>query len=399
MDLAFTAEERAFQEEVRSFLRDNLPDDIRSKVENGKEVEKDDYVRWQRILNDRGWLVPNWPEEYGGPGWTAAQKYIFATELGAIPAPRLIPFGTSMVGPVIYTFGNEEQKNYYLPRILTTEDWWCQGYSEPGAGSDLASLKTRAVRDGDHYVVNGSKTWTTLAQYADMMFCLVRTDPDVKPQQGISFLLIDMNSPGIEVHPIVTIDGGREINQVFLDDVRVPVENLIGEEGKGWTYAKFLLGHERLNIAGVPVSKRKIADLKDIARAEADGAGGALMDDMTFRRKLAETEIKLEALEYAELRMLAAESAGKAPGAEASLLKIRGTEVQQAITELTMEAVGYYANPYVADSFKAGWNEDPIGPDYAGPAAPVYFNWRKSSIYGGSNEIQRNIIAKMVLGL
>jgi alkylation response protein AidB-like acyl-CoA dehydrogenase len=399
MDLAFTAEERAFQQDVRSFLHDNLPDDIRDKVENGKEIEKDDFVRWQRILNDRGWLVPNWPVEYGGPGWTAAQKYIFATELGAIPAPRLIPFGTSMVGPVIYTFGNEDQKAYYLPRILNSEDWWCQGYSEPGAGSDLASLKTRAVRDGDHYVVNGSKTWTTLAQYADMMFCLVRTDPDVKPQQGISFLLIDMKSPGIEVRPIVTIDGGREINQVFLDDVRVPAENLIGEEGKGWTYAKFLLGHERLNIAGVPVSKRKIADLKDIARAEADGSGGALMDDMTFRRKLAETEIKLEALEYAELRMLAAESAGKAPGAEASLLKIRGTEVQQAITELTMEAVGYYANPYVAESFKAGWNEDPIGPDYAAPAAPVYFNWRKSSIYGGSNEIQRNIIAKMVLGL
>ncbi len=399
MDLAFTAEERAFQEDVRSFIRDNLPDDIRHKVETGKTVEKDDYVRWQRILNGRGWLVPNWPTEYGGPGWTAAQKYIFATELGASPSPRLIPFGTSMVGPVIYTFGNAEQKAHYLPRILSSEDWWCQGYSEPGAGSDLASLKTRAVRDGDHYVVNGSKTWTTLAQYADMMFCLVRTDSEVKPQQGISFILIDMNSPGIDVRPIVTIDGGREINTVFLDDVRVPAENLIGEEGKGWTYAKFLLGHERMNIAGVPTSKRKIADIKDIARAEADGAGGALMDDMTFRRKLAETEIKLQALEYAELRMLAAESAGKAPGAEASLLKIRGTEVQQAITELTMEAVGYYANPYVAESFQAGWNEDPIGPAYAGPAAPVYFNWRKSSIYGGSNEIQRNIIAKMVLGL
>ncbi len=399
MDLAFSDSDRAFRDEVRAFIRDNLPDDIRDKVENDLHLEKDDYVRWQRALAARGWLAPNWPVEFGGPGWTLTQRYIFQDELGAAPTPRIIPFGVSMVGPVIYTFGSDEQKRRYLPRILASEDFWCQGYSEPGAGSDLASLKTRAVRDGDHYVVNGGKTWTTMAHWADMMFCLVRTDPDVKPQEGISFLLIDMRSPGITIRPIVTIDGGAEINEVFFDDVRVPCTNLVGDEGKGWTYAKFLLGHERFGIAGVARSKRQLAGVKEIARAEAGDDGGPLIDDPAFRAKLAEVEIELTALEYTELRFLASEEAGRAPGPEASILKIRGTEIQQAITELVLEAVAYYANPFVPEALAAGWNEAPIGPPYAAAAAPIYFNWRKASIYGGSNEIQKNIIAKMVLGL
>jgi alkylation response protein AidB-like acyl-CoA dehydrogenase len=367
-------------------------------VENRLHLEKDDYVRWQKLLGAKGWIAPGWPEEYGGPGWSATQRYIFDDELDSAPTPRIIPFGTKMVAPVIYTFGNQAQKDHFLPRILNSDDWWCQGYSEPGSGSDLASLSTRAVRDGDHYVVNGTKTWTTLAQWADWIFCLVRTDTEVKQQEGISFLLIDMKSPGISVTPIITMDGGHEVNTVFFDDVRVPAENLVGEENKGWTYAKFLLGHERSNISGVASSKRGLARLKDIARAEQAGDGASLWEDETFRAKVAEVEIQLTALEYTELRMMFGNE-GRPPGPETSLLKIRGTDIQQALTELTMEAVGYYAMPFEPDALSAGWNEPPIGPDYAAPSAPIYFNWRKSSIYGGSNEIQRNIITKMVLGL
>jgi hypothetical protein len=363
-----------------------------------QRLDREDYLTWQRILNDKGWLAPSWPAEYGGTGWTAVQKHIFEEELAFAEAPRVIPFGVTMVGPVVIAFGSDAQKSRYLPRILTSEDWWCQGYSEPGSGSDLASLRTKAVRDGDHYIVNGSKTWTTMAHWADMIFCLVRTDPKAKNQEGISFLLMDMKGPGITVQPIVTIEGGHEVNTVFFEDVRVPAENLVGEENKGWTYAKFLLGHERAGIAAVGQSKRQIEKVKDIARAEQSG-GRPLIEDGRFRDKVSNVEIRLMALEYTELRSLAAESKGQAPGPEASLLKIKGTEVQQAITELAIEAVGYYANPYIPEAFQDGWNEAPVGPDYAAAAAPRYFNWRKSSIYGGSNEIQKNIIAKMVLGL
>jgi alkylation response protein AidB-like acyl-CoA dehydrogenase len=398
MDLNLSDDEIAFRDEVRAFVADMLPADIARKVDEGLHLVKDDYLRWQKILYDKGWMAPNWPTEYGGPDWTPVQKYIFDDELGMAPAPRVIPFGVTMVGPVIYTFGNDEQKARFLPRILSSDDWWCQGYSEPGAGSDLASLKTSAVRDGDHYIVNGSKTWTTLAQWADWIFCLVRTDSSGKKQEGISFLLIDMHSPGITVTPIVTMDGSAEINQVFFDDVRVPAENLIGQEGKGWSYAKFLLGHERLNIAGVGRSKMRLQRVKEIAEAEQSG-GAPLIESPRFRDKVAGTEIELMALEYTVLRVLSDESGGRAPGPESSILKIKATEVQQAITELALEAVGYYGYAYVPEALHEGWNEEPIGAPYAAPVAPTYFNWRKASIYGGSNEIQKNIIAKMVLGL
>lgn len=398
MNIEFTDAELAFRDEVKSFLADNLPQEISDRVDGGMEMRREDFKRWHKILYEKGWVAPGWPTEYGGTGWTAIQRYIFDEECAAASAPRVMPFGVSMVGPVIYTFGNEAQKAHYLPRILSNEDWWCQGYSEPGSGSDLASLRTRAVRDGDHYVVNGQKTWTTTAHWAEWIFCLVRTSTDGKPQEGISFLLIDMKTPGVTVRPIITMDGGHEVNDVFFEDVRVPVENLIGEENKGWTYAKFLLSHERAGIADVGRSKKQIAHLKAIAKAEQSN-GKPLADDKRFRDKMSELEIDLMAVEFTELRALSRESSGKPPGPEANLLKIRGTEVQQRITELALEAVGYYANPYVPDALKDGWNEEPIGPEYAAPIAPKYFNWRKASIYGGSNEIQKGIIAKMVLGL
>ena len=397
MDLTFSAADEPFRQDVRRFVADKLPGNIRQKVENGHVLGKDDYVRWQKLLHERGWIAPNWPLEYGGTGWTATQRYIFEEECTAGGTPLLSPFGLTMVAPVIIKFGNDAQKSKYLPRILSSEDWWCQGYSEPNAGSDLASLQTRAVRDGDYYIVNGAKTWTTQAQYADLIFCLVRTDGSGKKQEGISFLLIDMHDPGISVRPITTIDGGQEINEVWFDDVRVPVENLIGEEGKGWTYAKYLLGHERSGIAQVARSKKQIRRLKKIATEElSDGA--PLLEDQGFRDKLATIEIDLLALEFTELRILADENSGRGPGPEASILKIRGSEIQQAISELLVEAIGYYAYPYVPEALREGWNQAPIGPDYAAPLAPNYFNWRKASIYGGTNEIQKNIIAKMVLG-
>ncbi len=398
MDLTLSPADSEFRDRVRAFIRDHLPHDIKEKIDRGLKLEKDDYLRWQRLLHGRGWMAPGWPPEHGGAGWTPTQKYLFDDELGRGSAPRVIPFGVNMVGPVIIAFGSQAQKARFLPRILSSEDWWCQGYSEPGAGSDLASLTTRAVRDGDHYVVNGSKTWTTLAQWSDWIFCLVRTDSSGKKQEGISFLLIDMKSPGVSVTPIVTMDGGQEINQVFFDDVAVPADNLVGEEGKGWTCAKFLLGHERLGTVGLGSSKHRLELVKEIARAERSG-GRPLLEERRFRDKVAHTEIELLGLEYTMMRVLADESAGRAPGPEASILKIKGTEMQQAITELALEAVGYYAYPYVPEALEWGWNEAPIGPEYAAAAAPTYFNWRKASIYGGSNEIQKNIIAKMVLGL
>ncbi len=398
MDLEFTDELRNFQQEVRAFIEERLPVDLRKKVERFLKLGKEDYLRWQGILAEKGWLVYSWPVEHGGTGWSPVQRYIFEEEMGRANAPRIIPFGPKMVGPVIYTFGSDAQKAKYLPAIAGNETWWCQGYSEPDAGSDLASLRTRAVRDGDHYVVNGTKTWITTAQWADMMFCLARTDTEVKPQEGISFVLIDMRTPGVEVRPIVTIDGGREINTVYLTDVKVPVENRIGEENKGWTYAKFLLGHERFGIARLSESKARLSWLKDIARRHRVG-GALLADDADFMRSVAETEIELTALEYTELRALMNAEQGQSPGVEANMLKIRGTDVQQKISEMLMKAMGYYAAPYVPEAMEYGWNEAPVGPEYAAALAPAYFNMRKTSIYGGTNEIQRNIIARMVLGL
>jgi alkylation response protein AidB-like acyl-CoA dehydrogenase len=398
MDLEFSGEHLAFQNNVRKFLEENLPPDIRDTMKGGLRLERDDHIRWQNILAEQGWMAPAWPEEHGGCGWSVVERYIFDEECGRAGAPRVIAFGTKMVGPVIYTFGTDEQKAKYLPRILNNEDWWCQGYSEPGAGSDLASLQCKAVRDGDHYAVNGTKTWTTLAQWADMMFCLVRTSTEGKKQEGISFLLIDMKIPGVEVKPIITIDGGHEVNMVHLTDVKVPVADRVGEENKGWTYAKYLLRHERGGTAGISNSKAKLKRLKHIAGGVSAG-GRPLIDDLDFRRDIAKVEIELQALEYTDLRYLMTAASGAPIGAEVSMLKLRGTEIQQRISELLMQAMGYYANPYMPEALEYGWNEEPVGFEEAPPLAPAYFNMRKTSIYGGSNEIQRNIIAKMVLGL
>jgi alkylation response protein AidB-like acyl-CoA dehydrogenase len=398
LKLKLSAEDEAFRREVRAFVEENLPAGIRRRVETGERLRREDFVTWQRILHARGWIAPHWPAAYGGSDMSPMRRFILNEELAAAPTPRIVPFGLAMVAPVIMAFGSDEQKAKYLPRILASDDWWCQGYSEPGSGSDLASLKTRAVRDGDHYVVSGQKTWTTYAQYADMMFCLVRTRTDGKPQEGISFLLIDMKSPGITVRPITTIDGGREINDVFFDDVRVPAANLVGKENEGWTCAKFLLGHERTTTAEVGRSRRWLRVVEDMARSERDG-GQPLIDDPEFRSKLVAVDLDLAALEALVLRVLGEQDQGQAPGAEASILKTRGTEIQQALTQLMFEAVGPYALPHIPEALEDGWNEEPVGPGHAAPAAPLYFNWRKASIYGGSTEIQKNIIAKLVLGL
>ena len=401
MDLDFSAEDLAFRDEVRTFIAENYPAQLRGKQDEGEELGKEDFLAWHKVLAKKGWVAPAWPVEYGGTGWTQTQRYIWSEETARADCIRLLPFGLSMVGPVIYTFGTPEQKAHFLPRILSGEDWWCQGYSEPGSGSDLASLRTKAERDGDHYVVNGQKTWTTLAQHADWGFFLVRTDPDAKMQEGISFLLIDMKSPGIEVRPIITLGGEHEVNEVFLDNVRVPVANRVFEENKGWTCAKFLLAHERVGIAGVASSKRSIERIKDIAKTEMDG-DKALLANPFFKRKVAELEIDLAALEYTELRTLAGMAAGRGPGPESSVLKIKGSEIQQRLTELTLEMAGHYGAPYFRGfGAKEPWgdNEHPIGPAWANRAAPTYYNARKTTIYGGSNEIQRNVIAKMVLGL
>jgi alkylation response protein AidB-like acyl-CoA dehydrogenase len=399
MDLNFSADELSFRDEVRSFLKNDLPADIATKVKSGLPVSAADFVRWQKALHKRGWGAPGWPKQFGGPGWGPVQMHIFDEEAAAAGAPRMIPFGLKMVAPVIMAFGSPEQQQRFLPRIVSADDWWCQGYSEPGAGSDLASLKTRAERQGDFYIVNGQKTWTTLGQHADWIFCLVRTDPNApKQQQGISFLLIDMKTPGITVRPIITMDGAHEVNEVWFENVKVPVENRVGEENKGWTYAKFLLGHERTNIAGVGASKRELRRLKSIARQEIKN-GKPLIEDPLFAARIAQVEIDLMALEITNLRALSAESEKRAPGPEASILKIKGTEIQQALTELMMYAVGPYALPFSRESQEEGDLKSVAGPQYAAPLAATYCNVRKVTIYGGSNEIQRNIISQMILGL
>jgi alkylation response protein AidB-like acyl-CoA dehydrogenase len=398
MDLSFTPEEESFREEVRAFFRDKLPARLSTLVREGRRLGKADMEEWHGILNDRGWLANHWPEEWGGPGWSVIQRFIFDNESALAHAPRVVPFGVNMLGPVLIKYGSEEQKRQWLPRILDGSDWWCQGYSEPGAGSDLAGLKTTAVRNGDVYVVNGQKTWTTLGQHADMIFCLVRTDGTAKKQEGISFLLIDMKTPGIEVRPITLIDGEAEVNEVFFTDVEVPVANLVGEENMGWTYAKYLLTYERTNIAGVGFSIASFERLKEVAQEQKKN-GRALADDPLFAARMARVEIDLANMQTTNLRVLAAVAGGGVPGAESSMLKIKGTEIRQEITSLTRRAYGSYAAPYIPEALEAGWNGEPIGPEDAATAAPSYFNNRKLSIFGGSNEIQKNIISKAILGL
>ena len=398
MNLKFSQEDIKIKEEVKDFIMQNLDKNTQKKINNGHHLSKDDLVNWQKKLFEKGWMAPNWPEEYGGTGWSITQRYIFDEECGAAAAPSALPFGVTMVAPVIIKFGTKEQKAKYLPRILSSEDWWCQGYSEPGSGSDLASLSTKAEEIDGSYIINGTKTWTTLAQHADMMFILVRTNSDCKPQEGISFMLLDMKSPGVSVKPIITLDGGHEVNMVYLENVRVPKENLIYEENKGWTVAKYLLGHERTSIAAVSRSKKALSKVREIAKLNINGDSN-LTDDSRFMDKVTKCDVRLQALEYAELKSISDDVKGIPPGPEASMLKIRGSEIQQEITELVLEASGYYANPYQPNIMDIGNNEPLIGPEWSSAAAPKYFNTRKTTIYGGSNEIQKNILAKMVLEL
>ena len=400
MDIRFSPQELAFREDVRRFLAEDYPADIRLKMQRGMPLEREDHVRWQQLLATRGWAGVNWPPEYGGTGWTPVEKYIFSHECALANTPRIVPFGLGMVGPVIYTFGTDAQKQRFLPDILASRVWWCQGYSEPNSGSDLASLQLRAVREGEHYIVNGTKTWTTMAQWADWIFCLVRTGgPELKPQAGISFLLIDMKTPGVRVSPIRLLDGTPEVNEVHFEDVRVPVENLVGDENRGWTCAKYLLTHERTGIAQVARSRVRMAELRRQAAATPAGSAGSLLQDPFFLRRVAELETELIALEYTELRTLANLSAGKSPGPASSILKIKGTEVAQALDELFVELAGLHALPCVPEQFGPAFEGEHVGPGSLAGAAGVYLNNRKASIYGGSNEIQRNIIVKEVLGL
>jgi alkylation response protein AidB-like acyl-CoA dehydrogenase len=382
MHLSYTPEEEAFRAEVRAFLTTELPEDVRDRVRGGRRLQREDILRWQKTLNDRGWGAGMWPKRFGGADWTVFQQFIFDEECAAAGAPIQLPFAVKMVAPVLMTFGNAAQQEYFLPRILSGEHWWCQGYSEPGSGSDLASLRTAAVRDGDDYVVSGQKTWNTYGQYADWIFCLVRTQTSGRPQEGISFLLIDMKSPGVSVRPIITLDGEHEINDIFFDNVRVPVANRVGEENRGWTYAKFLLGHERTNTAGIGNCKRALARLKQTAATPAAN-GRPLWADSRFRDRVARVELELTALEITNLRVLSAMSQGSAPGPEVSALKIKGSEIIQELVELQMHALGPAAIPYLSEA----------------PVTGQYFNLRKTTIYAGSTEIQKNIIAKLVLGL
>ncbi|MDM0012544.1 acyl-CoA dehydrogenase family protein [Variovorax sp. J22P168] len=393
MDLSFTPEEQKFREDIRAWVKENLPQDISHKVHNALELTRDDLQRWAKILGKKGWLGYGWPKEFGGPGWTAVQRHLFEEEAALAGAPRIVPFGPVMVAPVIMAFGSPEQQKRFLPGIASGEVWWSQGYSEPGSGSDLASVKTKAERQGDKYIVNGQKTWTTLGQYGDWMFNLVRTSNEGKPQTGISFLLLDMKSKGVTVRPIKLIDGGYEVNEVFFDNVEVPAENLIGEENKGWTYAKHLLSHERTNIADVNRAKRELERLKRIAKSEG------VYDDQRFRDEIAKLEVDIVALEMMVLRVLSAATSGKNSLDVAGLLKIRGSEIQQRYAELMVLAGGPYSLPLIREAMEAGWQGNfPGGNPALAPLASTFFNMRKTTIYGGSNEVQRNIVAQTVLG-
>lgn len=397
MDINFNAEQLAFREEVRTFLKNNVSDSIRAKIFNCEPLGKQERVEWQKTLYRQGWGAPAWPVEYGGTGWDAVQRHIFEEECATYGAPEQLSFGLKMVAPVIQKYASQEIKDRFLPRIISGEDWWCQGYSEPGAGSDLASLKTTAVRDGDHYIVNGQKTWTTLAQHADWIFCLVRTDPEVRKQAGISFLLIDMKTPGITVRPIIMLDDGHEVNEVWFENVRVPVSNLVGEENQGWTYAKFLLGHERTNIARVGRSKAALARVKEMARKQPGNNGRPLIEDPRFRDRLAQIELDLMALEITNLKVVSADGKQHTPGPEASILKVKGSEIQQDIAELASLALGNYAPAHIMDT-----SHEDISSAF--PADFYHltgnsFNVRKTTIYGGSSEVQKSIICRMILGL
>jgi len=399
MDLQFTPEEHSFRAGIRAWVAENLPRDISDKVHASLRLTREDMQRWARILGKKGWLGWGWPKAFGGPGWSAVEKHLFEEECALAGAPRVVPFGPIMVAPVIMAFGSPEQQRRFLPGIASGDVWWSQGYSEPGSGSDLASLKTRAERRGDKYIVNGQKTWTTLGQYGEWIFCLVRTSTEGKPQTGISFLLVDMKSKGVTVKPIVLLDGEPEVNEVFFDNVEVPAENLVGEENKGWTYAKYLLAHERTNIADVNRAKRELERLKRIARTEG------LWEDLRFRDQIALLEVDIVALEMLVLRVLSAEKSGRQSLDIAGLLKIRGSEVQQRYTELMMLAAGPFALPFIREAMDAGWQGDqalgglwPGGAAHCAPLAATYFNYRKTTIYGGSNEVQRNIVAQTVLG-
>lgn len=402
MDLLYSEQHKAFRQEIRDFIAENLPDEMRQRLRAGGFASKADTELWQRRLNARGWGAPAWPKAFGGAGWDAAEQQIFADECACAPAPPPHIFNITMLGPVLVHFGSDAQREYFLPRLLNADIQVCQGFSEPGSGSDLASLKTRAERTPDGYLVNGQKIWTSQAHYSDWIFCLVRTDPGAaKPQSGISFILIDLKSPGITVRPIISIDGRHSLNEVFFDNVRVPAENLVGEENKGWDYAKFLLGHERTGIAGVGRSKAALKHLKEIARQET-AAGRPMIEDARFRDRIAQVELELMALEITNMRVLSAEKekkGGHAMGPEASILKIKGSEIQQTIAELQMQALGHYALPWLPEALDPAWPGEPVGADYAAPLSGHYFNYRKTTIYGGSNEIQKNIIAQMILGL
>ena len=393
MDLNYSTAELAFREDVSAWLKQNLPDDLRDKVASYEHLTRDDLLRWHKTLAAKGWIAPAWPVEWGGTGWNVVQRYIFEEACGYAGTPPLVPFGLTMCAAVLLKFGTDAQKQRFLPRIYHGEDFWCQGYSEPGSGSDLASLSTRALRQGDHYLVNGQKTWTTLAHMADWIFCLVRTDPGLERRQdGISFLLVDMRTPGITVRPLRLMDGGHEVNEIFFDDVKVPVENLVHEEGKGWTVAKYLLGHERMNTARIGASQRELEQLKNLASRQMK-RGRPLLEDPRFRDRVSRVEVELMALSVTNLRFLDQLRGGRAPGAEVSMLKIKGTEIQQALTELMMQAVGPQAQP------RAAIANDHDFDAFTATLAPRYCNYRKTSIYAGSNEIQRNIIAKLSLGL
>jgi alkylation response protein AidB-like acyl-CoA dehydrogenase len=384
MDLSFSPEEEAFRAEVQRFIREAMPPHIKAKADNDGHFEQSEVMEWHKTLYAKGWVAPHWPKEYGGPGWDAARRFIFDDEVQLAGAPLLSPFGLTMVGPLLIQFGTDAQKQRFLPKILSGEEVWCQGYSEPGAGSDLASLRMSAVLEGDHFVVNGQKTWTTYAQYADWIFCLVRTDSSAKKQAGISFLLIDMKTPGVEVKPMLTIGAQPSFCDTFFDNVRVPKENLVGPLHGGWTLAKALLGHERTFIAFVGTSRRTLRRIKRIAKAHG------LFDDPIYRMKIAKLEVRLRSLEMTNLRALASTQIGRAPGPESSILKIRGSEVYQQIYELGLELMGHNALSWL--------NEDVVPPNEHW-LPPFYCYNRASTIYGGTNEIQKNIIAKMILGL
>jgi alkylation response protein AidB-like acyl-CoA dehydrogenase len=403
MDLKFTAAEEKFRGEVRAFFEAELPKDVRDKIELGRRISKDDMVRWQKTLNAKGWGAPGWPEKFGGTGWNVVEQHIFEEERAAANAPMQNVFAQKMLAPVVQSFGNAAQQEYFLPRILDAQDWWCQGYSEPGSGSDLASLRTSAVREGDHYIVNGQKTWNTMGQHADWIFALVRTSTEGRQQQGISFLLIDMKSPGVSVRPIIMLDGEHEINDIFFDNVKVPVQNLIGEENKGWTYAKFLLSHERSGNAGIGACKRALKKLKEIAAAQPAN-GKPLIEDSRFRDRIAQVEMELMALEITNLRVLSGFAKNQGTlGPEVSMLKIKGSEIIQTLAELKMHALGHDALPYVREALDMNWpgnaQLNTHYRSYAPPLSGQYFNQRKTTIYAGSTEVQKNIISQMILGL